>query len=98
MESYYDNNLAVTQQMKLEMMQKMQQQQLIQRLLVIEFIRFHKLEPTCFVSYSQVNADYCKRLIRRQNLDAHSGRTRRCIGCKSCSTLIPTRINKPNDS
>jgi len=28
MESYYDNNLAVTQQMKLEMMQKMQQQQL----------------------------------------------------------------------
>ena len=34
---YYDNNLAVTQQMKLDMIQQMQQQKLIQRLLMIRY-------------------------------------------------------------
>ena len=57
MESYYDNNLAVTQQMKLEMMQKMQQQQLIQRLLVIEFIQCSQKKTwadlLCFVLTSE---------------------------------------------
>ena len=34
---YYENNLAVTQQIKLDMIQQMQQQKLIQRLLMFRY-------------------------------------------------------------